>query len=106
MKITLNRDEKGHPRVKLDDTHAALSDFFNMEVRDNPVIIAEIESMIAAVTEERATCEPLYGNIYSLNLSSQHAVIENVYDAAAPACTLSLTEFRQLLEQWIELIRS
>ena len=98
--IRPHRDEHGRLRAGAEGALAALGDFLETEIGENPAAFDELSGGLELVRLGQRGRWEFHGNVYTLRLSPEGARITNALDRRAPSVDLPLPAVEGALLEW------
>ena len=94
------RDEDGRLRAGADAAMAALGDFLETEVGENPAAFDDLWRGLDQVRRRLVTHWEFHGTLYRLRMRPDGVRIRNAQDARGPSADLPLSTFEAVLDEW------
>ena len=85
-----------------DPAHDMLVAFLVMDIQRNPEWARELADRIEQVKTGKLPVWERIGNAYRLELTGKRALIEDLVDVDSPEQMITLKDFRDAVEAWIE----
>jgi hypothetical protein len=104
--ISCYRDTDGYPRVHVGDGRPVIGSFLEQDVQGS---VASCREYLAAAEDVGRGRKPEWsgtGNAHTVLIRPTGVTIENVWDERLGVAELSVEEFKQCLNAWIECISS
>ena len=106
MTLQLFRDEDGCPRAWGDGPGDLLAGWLESDVQGSPEVARELLDLVDRIASGEMDRWEGTGNAYTLTLTPEGATIEAEWEEDAPSRRASLSEVREALAGWLDLIQS
>ena len=106
MTLQLFRDEDGCPRAWGDGPGDLLAGWLESDVQGSPEVARELLDLVDRIASGEMDRWEATGNAYTLTLAPDGATIEAEWEEDVPSRHASLSEVREALAGWLDLIQS
>jgi len=102
MKIKLERNNEGSLIVKSPNDLGLLADFLETDINDNLDYCQDILDAISHNEKNTSKnyIESFCGNLYELEITSNHALLHNLHDESVTPVKIENHELTELLSLW------
>jgi hypothetical protein len=97
-------DEHGRPRVRTNSEFALLGLYLEFDIQNIRPFAEQVIQRVDEVEKGTQASSKIAGNAFRLVLSHETARIESLFDDHAPGLELPLSDFRNVLQQWLDWI--
>jgi hypothetical protein len=106
INIKFYQDTEGYFKADTDSLYLLLGQYFESEIQGVPEICQDLLTEIAQIERGDRTQLEGVGNAFGLKLTALNATIWNEFTATEQVLDLSLTDFKQALEECLVFLRS
>jgi hypothetical protein len=104
MQLQFYWDPAGDPRAFCDPPCRPLADFLESDLQGSTATAREVLRALDQVDAGDLDAWEMTGNVHTLALSPEGASLQNEYDEDAEPLELSLSQFRQVLVDWVSFL--
>ena len=100
VEIRFYRDQEGRPQVQAIATQAVLADFLTSDLQDDATC-SEILKTVTNTGEQE-----IHGNSYTLILSPETVIFENMFDEEAEPYQFTREQFIKIISAWKDFLEN